>query len=372
MNVLFVTHETTRTGSPKVLLLFMRWLVQNNPNIVFDILALNGGAIEEEFRSIAANYYNYNELTRAKPKKFFERQLIRFRLRQRFNPKDELLILLAKNNYDVIYANSAPSLPLASAIKNLILGAKLIFHVHELEIVLKHHLDNKRNLFHNVNRFIAVSEMVKTNLIENWGVDDKSIDVVYEFSEIQIPSEPPKASDEFIVGGAGTVQSRKGADLFLYVANYVFSKIPKANIKFMWLGKHLQIDYLLHDAKRLEINDRVFFVGEREDAGNILKDFDVFLMTSREDPFPLVCIEIGMLGKPIVSFEGSTGTNEILKNAGGFIVPYLNIEEMGEKVIQYYKDSMLKQSHGQLNKSVFQRFSTENICPEILRVIETC
>ncbi len=151
----------------------------------------------------------------------------------------------------------------------------------------------------------------------------------------------------------------------------MISKIPEANIKFIWLGKHLQIDYLLHDAKRLELNDKVFFIGEKEDAGNVLKDFDVFLMTSREDPFPLVCIEIGMLGKPIVSFEGSTGTNEILKNAGGFIVPYLNIEEMGEKVIQYYEDSKLKYKHGQLNKLVFDRFSTENICPEILRVIET-
>ncbi len=85
-----------------------------------------------------------------------------------------------------------PSLPLATEIKNIIYGAKLIFHVHELEIVLKHHLENERNLFHDVNRFIAVSDMVKTNLIENWGVNHKSIDVVYAFSEIQMPSEPKK------------------------------------------------------------------------------------------------------------------------------------------------------------------------------------
>ncbi|MDA9127605.1 glycosyltransferase family 4 protein [Flavobacteriaceae bacterium] len=349
----------------------MKWLKEHKPKLVFDVLALNGGEIEEEFRSIATNYYHYKELTKSNPTKFFKRQLIRLRFTKKANPKETLFAVLAKNKYDVIYANSAPSLPLATEIKNILYGAKLIFHVHELEIVLKHHLDKKRPLFHNVNRFIAVSEMVKTNLIENWGVNHKSIDVVYEFSEIQMPSEPKKETEEFIVGASGTVQSRKGSDLFLYVANYVIAKIPEAKIKFIWLGKHLQNDYVLNDVKRLNIDDQVFFIGEREDVENVLMDFDVFLMTSREDPFPLVCIEIGMLGKPIVSFEGATGTNEVLKNAGGFIVPYLSIEDMGDKVINYYKDAKLKHKHGQLNRLIFDRFNAENICPEILRVIET-
>lgn len=371
MNILFVVHETTRTGSPKVLLLFLRWLTQHKPNLVFDILALNGGEIEEEFRIIAANYYNFKELTRAKPKKFVERQLIRFKLMPRSNPKEELLNVLAKNNYDVIYANSAPSLPMASEVKNLISGAKLIFHVHELEIVLKHHLENKRNLFHDVNRFIAVSEMVKTNIIENWGVNQKSIDLVYEFSEIQIPTEPHKESEEFIVGGAGTVELRKGADLFIRVAKEVFEKRPDANIKFLWLGKHVDSKLILHDSELFNLSERVSFLGEHDNVSDIFQNFDMLLLTSREDPFPLVCIEVGMMGKPIVSFDKATGTNEILKNAGGFIVPYGDVDEMAEKVISYYLDKKLKNDHGQLNKEIFSAFTPEKMCPSIMHIIES-
>lgn len=370
MRILFILHETTRTGSPKVLLLFMKWLKKHKPNLAFDVLALNGGEIEEEFIALARNYYNFKELTQLKPIKFFQRQLFRLKLKKRSNPREKLLILLTKEKYEFIYANSAPSLPLASEIKNIISEAKLIFHVHELEIVLKHHLDNKRKLFREVNRFIAVSEMVKTNLIENWSVNHKSIDVVYAFTEIQKPAEPYKDSGEFIVGGAGTVQPRKGSDLFLYVANYVLSKIPQANIKFIWLGKHLQCDYVLHDAKRLKIDDKVFFIGERDDVGSVLKDFDVFLMTSREDPFPLVCIEIGMQSKPIVSFEGSTGTNEILKNAGGFIVPYLDISAMGDRLIEYYNNPELREQHGKVNQEIFAKFNPDLSCPELFRIVQ--
>lgn len=64
-------------------------------------------------------------------------------------------------------------------------------------------------------------------------------------------------------------------------------------------------------------------------------------MTSREDPFPLVSIEVGLLGKPIISFEKAVGTNEILQDAGGFIVPYLSIEDMAQKALLYYQPEFM-------------------------------
>jgi glycosyltransferase involved in cell wall biosynthesis len=60
---------------------------------------------------------------------------------------------------------------------------------------------------------------------------------------------------------------------------------------------------------------------------------DVFVLTSREDPYPLVCLEAAALEKPIVCFEGGGGTPEFVEADCGFVVPYLDIIGMADRVI---------------------------------------
>ncbi len=107
------------------------------------------------------------------------------------------------------------------------------------------------------------------------------------------------------------------------------------------------------------------FLGEREDPVNVIKDFDLFLLTSREDPFPLAAIEMAMLGKPVICFEGATGTEEILKLGGGEIVPYLDTREMALRVIEYYEDPHKLRADGNKAMELFAAFTPENMCPKI-------
>jgi glycosyltransferase involved in cell wall biosynthesis len=89
-------------------------------------------------------------------------------------------------------------------------------------------------------------------------------------------------------------------------------------------------------------------------------------MTSREDPFPLVCIECGMLGKPIICFDSATGTEEIIKeNGGGFVVKYLDVEEVIEKLKFYHDFPEKLEEHGNINRNTFSKFTPEYKCPEI-------
>ena len=123
------------------------------------------------------------------------------------------------------------------------------------------------------------------------------------------------------------------------------------------------------DIQKLGLQDKVFFTDEVEHPFSYYNTFDVFVLPSREDPFPLVCIEMGMLGKPIISFEQATGTNEIIEQGGGFVVPYLNIEAMADCVMAYYNNRSLIETHGAFNKVAFSKFTPEQICPQIFNVI---
>jgi glycosyltransferase involved in cell wall biosynthesis len=74
--------------------------------------------------------------------------------------------------------------------------------------------------------------------------------------------------------------------------------------------------------------NRVHFVGHRTDYLDFLAATEVFLLTSREDPFPLVVLEAAAFGKPIVCFECAGGAPEFVQRDAGVCVPFGDVEAM--------------------------------------------
>jgi glycosyltransferase involved in cell wall biosynthesis len=124
------------------------------------------------------------------------------------------------------------------------------------------------------------------------------------------------------------------------------------------------------DLEKANLKDTLFFVGEQNRPEIYYEKFDVFLMTSREDPFPLVCIEVGKSGIPIICFEKATGIQEVLVTGGGFVVPYLDVVAMAEKLVLYYYDSTLLSKDSKKNKVNFSIFTSEIMAEKLFDFIE--
>ena len=73
---------------------------------------------------------------------------------------------------------------------------------------------------------------------------------------------------------------------------------------------------------------------------------DVFAMVSREDPFPLVCLEAAALGKPILCFRDAGGMPEFVEDDAGFCVPFLDVEAMAEAIKRFQTDGGLLADRG--------------------------
>jgi glycosyltransferase involved in cell wall biosynthesis len=364
--ILFISHDTSRTGAPIVLLHFLKWMQINKPEIQLDFLTLRGGSLDNEFKNVVTNFYDYYQIT-----KYQGLSLILRVLKKSY--KSELFInKLLNNKYDVIYANTIVTLPFASNLIKRSVNSKLIAHIHEMNTVIRLLLPEFSEFIKDVSEFITPAEIVKDNLIYNWNVPKNKISVVYECSTVNKNEFETKSNNIFTIGASGTAHWRKGHDIFIQVARYLCEMKPNNNFKFLWVGKISAIEQIIieEDLLKLGLEDKVFFVGELEKPNECYVNFDIFLMTSREDPFPLVCVELGLLGKPIISFEKATGTNEVLEDAGGFIVPYLNIEAMSEKVLEYYENPILKNKHGDLNKEFFSKYTPHEICPQYFKVIQ--
>jgi glycosyltransferase involved in cell wall biosynthesis len=132
-----------------------------------------------------------------------------------------------------------------------------------------------------------------------------------------------------------------------------------------------RLDELNHEVRGLGLEGRVHFIGPRSNPLEYIASFDVFALTSREDPYPLVCLEAATVGKPIVCFDGSGGEKEFVEDDCGFVVPYLDVEAMAEKVATLVDSPDLRHRFGAAAKrKVIERHDVSVAGSQICRVIE--
>jgi len=227
-----------------------------------------------------------------------------------------------------------------------------------------------------------VSEAVKQNLVINHDIPAGKIDVVHGFISFQDKKSNLKnvrdslkiPKDGIVIGGSGAEVWRKGKDLFIQLAINVLNKCNGLPIYFVWIGgskEGSEIYHLQHDIRQAELSDRIFLVPEVSNPMDYFAAFDIFAMVSREDPFPLVNLEAASLGKPIICFEQAGGSQEFVEDDAGFVVPYLDLVAMADKVITLAKDEGLRNRLGaRAAQKVQERHDISVAAPQILKIIE--
>lgn len=361
--LLFISHDASRTGAPMIVLFLLEWFKKKHDNVIIDTVLINGGSLETDFERLSHKVFNYKSIRKTNKKSFIKSVFNKLRIK---TSKTSFYDKMNENKYDVIYANSVVSVQLANEIKKYTPQSKLIVHIHELENVIKTRVPKFKLYIKNIDKFIVPSNVVKDNLVANYEVASNKIVKIHEFSKLKESEAELIKDDVFRVGACGTISLRKGFDIFIQVAKSVKKKHPDFKIEFIWIGSNAELMELAKsDIKKLGLENTVHFIGEQTDLMKYFKMFDVFLLTSREDPFPLVCIDVAALSKPIICFNKDVGTAEVLVNGGGHVVDYLNIDEMGEKIINYYNNPNDLINDGKIAKELFSMFTPENLCPII-------
>ena len=374
--IVFISHDASRTGAPIVFLNFLRWFKQNT-DIPFQILLRKGGELEVEFAKLASTLV----FETPSPKTLSQRILRRLGL---YKPNSAMIRQLTDANIGLIYSNTATNGQVLQALE--FLGCPVISHIHELEYIIQYFgIDEFEKTKIRTTHFIACANTVKSNLIEHHNICPENISVIYEF--IPIPAiqenhlnqklleyELSLPDQAFIVGASATTDWRKGTDLFIQLAYIVKRKAKDAPIRFVWVGNRCKgIEYfaLQQEILKAGLVDYVHFIGSKPNPLDYFARFDIFTLTSREDPYPLVCLEAASLGKPIICFAQAGGEPEFVEDDCGFVVPYLDLDIMADRVIELYQSPNLRQRLGQNAKNkVSDRHDINTTAPRILEVIK--
>ncbi|WCO65865.1 glycosyltransferase [Iamia majanohamensis] len=358
--LLAVAHEVTLTGAPMNLLHLLRWL-RAHEDVEVHTLVVRDGPLRHRFEEVGGvtllDRWVVPELLGT-----LQVGLEHLGSRRAWKPVAAARLipqLRGLDDFDLVYCNSLTS---ASMLRHLPASGAVVAHAHELEVAYRlWRAEHEVSLFRTrPDRWIAASGAVRDLLVGEVGLPPDRVSVHHEFIDVgqvdgravglreveRCRRELRIPTDAAVVVGAGTVDWRKGPDLFVQLACEVRRR-TREPVHFVWVGGDLRSpdwERVRSDRDRAGA-DHVHFVGVKPDPLPWFAMADVFALTSREDPFPLVCLEAAALGVPIVTYRNG-GMPELLEAAGAEaahgIVDHLDVGALAERTLALVDSDALR------------------------------
>jgi glycosyltransferase involved in cell wall biosynthesis len=178
-----------------------------------------------------------------------------------------------------------------------------------------------------VDRYIAVSAEVASQLRRRFGVDERKLRVVHNSTTVdRYMSDASAGSRHALTGGAdqrvvltvARLDRQKGHRCLIEAA----AAVP--NALFIFAGDGAERAALEREARGRGVAERVRFLGHRDDVPNLLASCDLFVLPSLYEGLPLAVLEAMAAGKPVVA-TAIGGTDEaVVDGVTGLLVPPSN------------------------------------------------
>lgn len=369
--ILFVSHDANKGGAQDVLMNVVAWF-KRHTNIHVKVLCLQGGAWLHRFTEIADTLV----------------------LGETNQPDNEDSILRQVEQFcggapDLIYGNTVAAGSAYGWLRRL--NAPILTHFHELETSIQKYggcwIKDVTSLS---SYFIACSNPVRENLIKNHNITPEKISTIHASiisSQPGILDEKTKKkhrkrlrleSEKTLIFGCGIgMPFRKGADLFIEIGEKLLQKGHK-NFHLYWVGgfdpayrdeEHGSWESHFKKLKNSDLGRHITFLGLKENPREYIACGDIFLLPSREDPFPLVALEAADCGLPILCFDDSGGMPDFVGQDAGIVVPRNNLDAMSQKLIELsgQKELILKLGE-RAREKLLSGFVVDRTTPHILSV----
>jgi len=411
--VVVVTHEASRTGAPAIILKLAQQLKKYlNVNIIS--LSGYGGEIEADFKVLGPFYKFSNWCT---PHTQPDNKSLMQEIGNILN--------IIKNVYPVgALINSAESRNIISHFKFRNIPTVALIH----EMAYFYPKETFREITANADFTIFPSQIVADLADGNDEFSPEKITVrgqgllkpeILKIDKAKAQTKLKKLlnlpDDAFIVLGCGSLNKRKAPEFFVHTAIQVIqilrdegiltqktsvknifdlneksftelatklksygkkrTEVEKKEIHFVWLGgntKTCSEDYYWIDQDIIMTGCETYihFIKSQPDAEKYFAGSDVFLMTSRADPFPCVIHEAMAAELPIVGFNNAGGFVEAITKECGKIVNYADVKSAAECILNWYKNPEIKVALGKNAKQrVIEKYNYLDYTADVANIL---
>lgn len=255
---------------------------------------------------------------------------------------------LAKElNFDVIHVHDWMCYQAGIAAKQAS-GKPLVAHIHSTEFDRCGKTVNpliciveKEGLM-KADKVIAVSELTRSIIVRNYGIDARKTTVIHNaveaFDYSAVETSKPYSPDK-IVSFLGRITMQKGPGYFVEAAGIVAEKIK--NVRFVMAGKGDLLDEMKRKAAELNLSGYFEFPGFVADneISKLFLSSSVFVMPSVSEPFGIVALEAMQAGVAVIVSRQS-GVAEAVKNV--VKVDYWDSVGLAEAIVELVENDKFR------------------------------
>jgi len=244
----------------------------------------------------------------------------------------KVVSIIKNGKYDLIHTHASKDLwLLVPALKLIKSKIPLVLTKHVGSFIKK--TDKMHNwLYSRVNYAIAISKVIKDNLLETTALDENKIVLHYngvdpgkydpdKVDRIKIREELNIKEDELLLGMVARFSAGKGHENFLLVAKELSIKHEK--LKFIIVGEASKgEDAYAKEIKNLADDyglNNIIFAGFRTDMPDVLSAMDIFIFPSHAEAFGVALVEAMAMAKPSVSTNSDGILDITVDNETGYL-----------------------------------------------------
>lgn len=259
---------------------------------------------------------------------------------------------------DVVHANLSSPWSCQYAIAAAALTRRRVIAVYQLPVppVSSRQSFAKRVTSRAVARHVGVGEQTSREVEVLVGLPHGSVWTIHNgVPDIQLHAKP-RASPGPIVGGMGRLEPQKGFDVLFRALRDV------DNATLVLVGDGSERERLQALARELGIEGRIVWQGWTEDARSYLPSFDLLVLSSRFEGFPLVLLEAHLAETAVVATDVGSVAEAVVDGESGLLVPPDDAEALTVAIRRLLDDAELRQRLALRGRRlVLERFTAEHM-----------
>lgn len=385
--ILFVGHDANRAGAQYLLLHLLTYLKRQG--VQTGLLLVDDGYLLEDFKEVTTVYLANQAQPASERSHLLQEVIKRIGIGSRTSDSGDsshwnnVLSELKEQNFDLIFSNTIAN---GAILRELsCLDIPFVCYVHELETSIRIYTQ-PQDLEYQVQHaahILCGSEAVRRNLVSTHGLSSERASVVNSLIDVQVLATSLKKVDRksvrkrlgipqtaLVVGGCGNAEWRKGVDVFTFVAQQVLKSHPDTH--FIWVGVQQYGEdskRLAHDLEKMGIAEKVHFIPPCAEYLDYVACYDIFTLTSREDPYPLVILEAGLNNVPVLCFADSGGSPDFVGMDTGCVINYLDFVQMADVICQLADDKERRRQLGGVFQTRARAHDVAVLVPQIFSLL---
>lgn len=373
--VLFVGHEATRSGAPRMLLWLLEWL-RAQTQCDCELVLRRAGPLTPAYARYANVYLLRDRGLSGLAAGALDSRRYDLDVVGAFTATS-LARHFATRDVQLLYSNTITN---AIFLSELGLRCPVICHAHEVSASLASlDAETLRLVPRVASAFLAVTEGMAKSL-SGLGVRRDQVTVVPGWvpanrlyagraaARQAFRAQHRLSEDAVLIGGCGSLEPRKGSPRLITIAAEAIARAPGTPLHFAWLGGDAAaVQALQRSIADAGLADRMWAWPAVDDPAPYFAALDIFALTSSDDPFPLVVLEAGAAEHPSIVFAGN---GEIVTADTGVVVPTADASAFARAIVDLAIDRNRRRQLGQaMATCVREQYDVEVIAPRIARLI---